>query len=190
MENSKKDKYRIFVKDQKVKVNVKSRLNLRNDNMELIKSINSGESLRIEGLSRLYNGHWYYKVTELYDNGKLGQTGWVVSNWIIPNDKLTKGYQVWQKKLDVDEDKIWTIKFNLPVRDNFKMEDRIYIEDSSLNRIPINIEYKEKNLDILTVSPKSRLKPGEEYILYIEGLETDRGNLLNENIKIEFNVKF
>lgn len=187
--NSKIDKYRLFVQNQQVKVNSSSGLVLRNENMNTIKSINNGQSLRIQGATRLYDGYLRYKVEEIFDNGSVGMTGWVASNWILPSGIINKGVQVWQNKLNVSKDYIWTVKFNLPVDFKTISQDTVYIEDNSNNKIPISVYYEGNNYDVLRIKPIELFKSGEKYTLFIKGLKTDKGNLLNENIQMSFIVK-
>ncbi len=188
LNDSKTDKYRLFVENQIVKVDSTSGINLRNDSMGFVKSIKNGDSLRIKGISKLEDGYWRYKVEELFVNGSIGQTGWVASNWILPDDKVNRGFQVWQKKTILDKRYIWTVKFNLSVDNNLISEDTVYVEDSRENKVDIDV-YLENNKDIIKIKPVNPFELGEKYTLYIKGLRTNSGRVLKENIQMDFIVE-
>lgn len=185
---SKTDKYRLLVKNQIVSVNANNGLRLRNDNMNIIKTIINGKKLRIIEEPILYDGYWRYKVQEIYTDGGLGEKGWVASNWILPNDNINKSILVWQEKKGIPKDKIWTICFNLPLDDNYISDSTIYIEDNNSNKIPIKI-YNGGDKTELKIEPATLLKLGEEYTLWIRGLKSIYGNGLNEFIQLKFIVE-
>ena len=186
LNNSKTDIFRLFVENLVVKVNANSGLKLKDDNMENLKTISNGSNLRILENPILYDGYYRYKVEEIYSNGSSGSIGWVASNWILPNDNITKSFLVWQKRKDIPSTKTWNIDFNLAVDKNSVTVETIYIEDSHGNKIDLNFDNYDTRLKVI---PVNLLITGEEYILSIKGVKTIRGNKLVEYIKMPFVVK-
>lgn len=185
--NSKADKYRLFVENQTIKVATTSGLKLRNDKMEYIKAISNGQNLRILGAPILYDGYYRYKVQEIYNDGSTGKIGWVANNWILPNDKMTKGILVWQKRIDIANKKTWTISFNLDVDKSSISNTTVYIEDSNGNQIDLS-DFKNDN-KVLKITPLDPLKSGEKYILWIKGVKATEGNGLIEYVQMAFVVE-
>lgn len=185
---SKLDKYRLYVKNQLVKVYSSSGLKLRDDNMNPIKTIKNGQYLRIIDSPILYSGHWRYKVQEIYSDGSLGEKGLVATSWILPNDNVNKSILVWQNKKDISRDKIWTIRFNIPLDSSSISDSTIYIEDSNCDKIPAIIHYDNDNTQV-KVEPVALLKSGFEYALYIRDIRSMYGNGLNEYIQMKFIVE-
>lgn len=185
---SKLDKYRLYVKNQVVKINSTSGLKLRDNNMNPIKTIKNGQYLKILDSPVLYNGHWRYKVQEVFSNGSVGEKGWVAASWILPNDNYNKSIIVWQEKKGISRDKTWNIRFNLPLDSSSISDSTVYIEDGNGNRVPVIMYYDSDKTEI-RIEPVAMFKTELEYTLYIRRVKSIYGNELNEHMQMKFTVE-
>jgi len=92
-----------------------------------------------------------------------------------------------QTKKNVPTNKIWNIKFNLPLRENTINTDNIYVYDNNNNcKKHMELRYN-KDKKLLQVIPVGDYQDNNYYNLYIKnGLQSINGTFLKE----EKNMKF
>lgn len=144
----------------------------------------------------------YEKYYNLVHNYKLGGiTIWRIG---LGNDEIWKsinnifsvpegGYEELPEKTDVPSNKIWTIKFNMPV-DNLTLKSsktNIAVVDSCGNLQPVIFEYNESSNSV-KVSPQDCYKPGQTYFLIIgKNIRTSNSedNYLGKPVRMKFKIK-
>lgn len=94
-------------------------------------------------------------------------------------DKYSKSY--------VQNDKVWTIKFNMLIGEVGSIEDFVYVQDDNGERVPVTVELKNNTV---MVSPKQTYGKGESYKLIIENeLKSSNGIPLKERVIMPFNIE-
>lgn len=96
-------------------------------------------------------------------------------------------YRVLPSKSDVPVDKVWTVKFNLPIDKNTIKEKNIYVTDS--NGTIITMLYIQGEDNKVYLSPTKDYVRGGKYTLWIKDLSGQKGQKLKKFVKMDFVIK-
>lgn len=103
--------------------------------------------------------------------------------------ELTK-YQTWPPKFNVEKNKIWKTIFNIPASSRLHLLDKIYVTDSHGNTVGQTfIVNGEGNRTTLSIKPNTDYIPGETYTLYIQSIEGENGEILQQSVKMDFTIE-
>ncbi|MBO8155558.1 MAG: hypothetical protein H0Z32_03765 [Bacillaceae bacterium] len=132
-------------------------------------------SLHIEQAVKLYS---WYKGCE----GKCSMNDPVLSAIFPP----LKKFQQWETKRTVNAFHTWKIKMNIPIDSNSVHGENIYILDSQLNRVDIQIV---PLIDEIAIKPpKGGYKPGT-YTLYIKEVRSRKNAVMKTPVEMQFRVE-
>jgi hypothetical protein len=100
-------------------------------------------------------------------------------------DQITEWF-IWDTKYNVPPEKIWNLKFSIPVDGNTVSNEAVYILDDGNNIIPTTVLLQDETT--ITISPNSPCEPGRYYLYITNSIKSVSGLPLNKAIKMEFNV--
>jgi hypothetical protein len=173
-------------------------LNLRDkdDNWKVIGGVSVGTPMYVLEGPYLQNGYNRYKV--LFYDSEYKKEGWVAVNWgdvlIDKNPNLSSYERIEFQTKDVNEEKVWVIKFN--------EEIDVSSLDGNINVVRVDDE-SEKVKDIIRVIPSIKKgskemelehdelfsERGRYYILLNSKLKDIKGRNLSKDFKYEFEIK-
>jgi len=81
--------------------------------------------------------------------------------------------------------KVWTIKFNLPLDTSTINSNTVYITDSSSKTFSIKYEFEDRD-KTLKVIPIGNFQFSSEYFLHIENVKSKSGKILKEPFRMRF----
>lgn len=95
---------------------------------------------------------------------------------------------IWEYRQGITTDKIWNIKFTLPIDENTVNNDHIYITDKYDEKVDILIELNvEEDRKTVKVTPIKEYQKSHTYNFYInKGIKSTSGKGLNKGIRIRF----
>ncbi|WP_315116706.1 N-acetylmuramoyl-L-alanine amidase [uncultured Clostridium sp.] len=114
-------------------------------------------------------------------------TGFFRGNYV----GASTSFENWSTKENVEENKVWTIKFNYELNKSTINDKNIYITDEGGQTIPVNVVISSDNKGI-TVSLKNNAKyeSGKTYYLFVnEKVQKASGKPLTKPIKMQFTIK-
>jgi len=95
-----------------------------------------------------------------------------------------------EKKYNVSESKKWTITFNQAINDLSLHQDNIFIDDNRDGLSPEeNIQIEKLENNIVEISLTNKWEKGKRYYLFISNdLESNSGNLMENNLRMAFEI--
>jgi len=106
-----------------------------------------------------------------------------INNVIDDNNEC----KAWQTQYNVIDNKIWTIKFNMPIDNSIVNNDNIYILDE--NKIKLNQNMLVENDKIIIYPPSENYINGKNYNLYINNIKSKNEKQLITPINMEFIIE-
>ena len=100
----------------------------------------------------------------------------------------TSEYKTLPSKYDVPVDKVWTVKFNLPINKDTIKQKNIYVTDDN-GKIMTMLYSQEKNKDnTIYLTPAEDYQRDSKYTLWIKALDGTRGQKLKKHVKMDFTI--
>ncbi|MEW9094520.1 MAG: N-acetylmuramoyl-L-alanine amidase [Clostridiaceae bacterium] len=129
----------------------------------------------------------YRKIIAIFTMLLFVATGFFGGNYV----KASTDFGNWSTKENVEENKVWTIKFNNELNKSTINDKNIYVTDESGQTIPVNVVISSDNKGV-TVSLKNngKYEAGKTYYLYVnEKVQKASGKPLGKPIKMKFTIK-
>lgn len=98
-------------------------------------------------------------------------------------------YTAWPAKFDVVQNKTWKITFNISADVLLHIEDKIFVEDRHGNQVGQTVIISEENnKTTISIKPNKTYNKCETYTLYIQSLEGEYGEVLQQCVKMDFTI--
>jgi len=111
-----------------------------------------------------------------------------ITTFSAPNDG-TK-WKDFDEKTNVDVKKVWTITFSGALDKKAVTTQHIYVENSSYQRVPVQLELNSDGKTVRVLPPSSGYTPGETYTLYMTNSVMSAGQQgLTEPVRMRFTIK-
>jgi len=94
----------------------------------------------------------------------------------------------WPPQATEDTSKVWTIALSGSCDAQTLTSENIYVTNGSGDSVPVALEYDSGKPNEIKVRPLHSYTQGESYTLWIRGIKSVKGTLLNENIRMEFTI--
>lgn len=161
--------------------------------------------VQLGGDSNIKRIEYYYDIpgtifekyyTMLTEYNLSGITVWrlglgSISTWNLIDSAFSpygEGYEELPLRVDVPVDKVWDIKFNMPVDEKtvYSLKDGIAVLDGEGNNIPVNFSF-DSGAGSIKVAPKGRYKNGNVYCLIIgPGIRSKTGIKISKPVFMKF----
>lgn len=92
----------------------------------------------------------------------------------------------WDAKENISVDKVWTVKFNLPLDRDSINSDSIYIKDSADRLIPAVVSLVDDKT--VVVDANNDYEPGEYFLYISDAVKSKTGSCLKQPVKMRFTV--
>ena len=110
----------------------------------------------------------------------------VKSNIPDPSNEFVE----WESKENVEIDKSWDVKFNVPVDTKTINQKNIYVTDENGKILPLlYIIDRSRDSTTITLTPVENYKNGNTYTLWIKDVLSEDGKVLKQNTKMKFIIK-
>ncbi len=96
----------------------------------------------------------------------------------------------WEKQVDVSLTKEWTVTFNLSLDLSTIKEQNIYVTYKYGDVVPL-LYIVDPSVDdsFIALNPVKPYIKGENYTLWIKDIKSKSGEVLKENVKMEFSIE-
>lgn len=107
----------------------------------------------------------------------------------LPPNIFASTYLEMESKINIDIDKVWTIKFNDEVdKASIDGKDTIVVLNENNSKVDIKIDYKDSKS--LLISAVNEYEYGKTYTLLVkEGIKSKKGSMLSKSTKMIFTIK-
>ncbi|MFM9533630.1 MULTISPECIES: Ig-like domain-containing protein [Lysinibacillus] len=106
---------------------------------------------------------------------------------------IVEGFTSWETQQNVELNKEFTISFNSNIDISTILEKNIYIKDDARGEnIPLMFiidRSSDMQTSKVTIAPVGSYRSGSSYTLYIKDIISKDGQILNENVKMQFITK-
>ncbi|AEG13901.1 transglutaminase domain-containing protein [Desulfofundulus kuznetsovii DSM 6115] len=103
------------------------------------------------------------------------------------NDREEDDAREWAPQVNVPPNKVWTIKFNMPVDPGTITIQNISVKDASGNVVNVTVEMGNDGRSVIVKPPPAGYTPGQVYTLYIgRGIKSTSGLNLKNAVKMQF----
>lgn len=97
-----------------------------------------------------------------------------------------------EKKENVLENKIWTVKFSSDIDEKTANEANVYILDEENHQVKVNVSY-DKTSKSIKIEPKTSYEKGKKYVLFIKDIQSiekdGKKTKLVAPMKMEFTIE-
>ncbi|WLR50648.1 S8 family serine peptidase [Bacillus tianshenii] len=125
------------------------------------------------------------------DRGVPGKDDYYGYGIVQPLDALqSRLYINWNAHYDVDYDKIWHVRFNVPMDANSFESSNVFVLNEAFELVDVDVSLSEDKETVVIKPPRFGYRLGEQYTLYLEAdIASAAGLTMNKPVMMEFTIE-